>query len=162
MIGIFDLMEYGRYTRRRYLEALGALPWEEVVKDRGASFNSLRDVFLHSIAASDACINYIIPGKLDDYTPPKFEEFQAIKKIRVFVDQFEAKVNQLLKKLTPNELSKKVNYRHRNGTFKEVTVEDVLVHAFLEEIYHRGELIALLWQMDIDPNFMGWIRYLDR
>jgi uncharacterized damage-inducible protein DinB len=27
---------------------------------------------------------------------------------------------------------------------------------FEEEIHHRGELNALLWQMGIDPPAMGW------
>jgi hypothetical protein len=36
-----------------------------------------------------------------------------------------------------------------------VRVEDVLVAAALENIHHFGELIALFWQMDIEPPHMG-------
>jgi uncharacterized damage-inducible protein DinB len=43
-----------------------------------------------------------------------------------------------------------------------VRVEDVLVHLALENIHHYGELIALLWQMDVEPSHMGWIGYLQR
>jgi uncharacterized damage-inducible protein DinB len=38
----------------------------------------------------------------------------------------------------------------------EVTTEDVLIHVVEEEIHHRGELIALLWQIGIEPPLMGW------
>lgn len=162
MISIIELIRYGQFTRRKYLEVLSALPWDEVVKDRGASFGSFRNVFLHSVAAPDRYINYIIPDKLDEYAPLRFEEFQNIESITSFVDQFEAKVNQLLGKLPPSELLRKISIKQRDGTTLEATVENILVHAFLEEMHHRGELIALLWQIDIDPHFMGWLQYLNR
>jgi uncharacterized damage-inducible protein DinB len=37
-----------------------------------------------------------------------------------------------------------------------ISTEDVLIHVFEEEVHHRGELIALLWQIGIDPPEMGW------
>jgi uncharacterized damage-inducible protein DinB len=37
-----------------------------------------------------------------------------------------------------------------------VTVEEILVHVFEEEIHHRGELIALFWQMGIEPPLIGY------
>jgi uncharacterized damage-inducible protein DinB len=42
------------------------------------------------------------------------------------------------------------------GRDVEVTAEDILIHVFEEEVHHRGELIALLWQMDVEPPLMGW------
>jgi hypothetical protein len=82
------LFEYSQALRGRYLEQLAKLPWEEVVKSRGGSFDSLPSI--------------------------------------------------------------------------SVRVEDVLVHAALENIHHFGELIALLWQIDVEPPHMGWIGYLQR
>ena len=38
----------------------------------------------------------------------------------------------------------------------EVTAEDILVQVFEEEVHHRGELIVLLWQMEIEPPPMSW------
>ena len=42
------------------------------------------------------------------------------------------------------------------GKTVEVTAEDVLVHVLEEEVHHRGELIALFWQMEIEPPLMSW------
>ena len=56
------LLEYSQFLRHKYLETLSKLPWEEVVKDRGASFPSLRDIFLHMVFVVDAYINYILQG----------------------------------------------------------------------------------------------------
>jgi uncharacterized damage-inducible protein DinB len=35
----------------------------------------------------------------------------------------------------------------------------MLLDFFQEETHHRGELIALLWQMDVAPPHMGFIQY---
>ena len=37
------------------------------------------------------------------------------------------------------------------------SVEDVLVHAFIDELAHLGELICLMWQMDVKPPHVNWI-----
>jgi uncharacterized damage-inducible protein DinB len=44
----------------------------------------------------------------------------------------------------------------RRGKLETVTAEDILVHVFEEEVHHRGELIALFWQMDIKPPLIGY------
>ena len=41
-------------------------------------------------------------------------------------------------------------------------VKDVLIHVLIEELHHRGEMIAILWQMDIQPPDMAWISVMKR
>ena len=53
MIDIIKLMKYNQYLRHAYFDVLRELPWDELVKDRGASFGSLRNIFLHCIAVFD-------------------------------------------------------------------------------------------------------------
>jgi len=57
------LIQYTHAIRRKYLKILGELPWDEVVKDRGASFPSIRDIFLHALDAEDLFINHIVQAK---------------------------------------------------------------------------------------------------
>jgi uncharacterized damage-inducible protein DinB len=38
----------------------------------------------------------------------------------------------------------------------------VLIHVFTEELHHRGEIIAILWQMDIQPPDMGWLSVMKK
>ena len=57
------------------------------------------------------------------------------------------------------KLVEKYIVRNDLGETVEVTAEDILIHLFEEEVHHRGELFALLWQMDIEPPLMGW-KYL--
>jgi uncharacterized damage-inducible protein DinB len=38
----------------------------------------------------------------------------------------------------------------------------VLIHVFTEELHHRGEIIVILWQMDIQPPDMGWLSVMKK
>jgi uncharacterized damage-inducible protein DinB len=46
------------------------------------------------------------------------------------------------------------------GETVTVTVEDVLIHIFEEEVHHRGELIGLLWQNGVEPPVNGLERLI--
>ena len=159
MMETIKLLEYNQYLRHKYLEALTKLPWEEVVEDRGASFNSLRNIYLHGVSVLDFYVNHVIQG---DTTYPiiDYDDYDNIDKINNYLKQVESKANAYLSRITPEELSRKIERKLRNGSIITVTVEDVLIDLFQEETHHRGELIALLWQRDVNPPHMGWTQYL--
>jgi len=58
--------------------------------------------------------------------------------------------------LSIEELKKTYTVTGDDDKTMKITAEDVLIHVFEEEVHHRGELIALLWQMGIEPPSMGW------
>ena len=33
----------------------------------------------------------------------------------------------------------------------------MFLHVITEELHHRGEIIAILWQQDLQPPDMGWL-----
>lgn len=156
------LFEYSQTLRDRYLEQLAKLPWEEVVKSRGASFDSLRDIFLHTVDAEDRLINYVIPGRTENWSSLSPGEFHDMNSISKRAKEVESKTKAYVTKLTPSELESKVEMPRRGMPSISVRVEDVLVGAALENIHHFGELIALLWQIDVEPPHIGWIGYLQR
>jgi uncharacterized damage-inducible protein DinB len=64
-----------------------------------------------------------------------------------------------LNTLPKDGLSKKCTLTNDLNQTVQVTAEDILVHVFEEEVHHRGEIIALLWQIGVEPPLMGW-KYL--
>lgn len=156
------LFEYSQALRDRYLEQLAKLPWEEVVRNRGASFDSLRDIFLHTVDAEDRLINYVIPGRTQNWSSRSPNEFRDIDSISKRSKEVESKTKAYVAKLNPSELETKVEMPRRGMPSISVRVEDVLAHVALENIHHFGELIALLWQIDVEPPHMGWIGYIQR
>jgi uncharacterized damage-inducible protein DinB len=153
------LLEYSQFLRHRYLETLSNLSWEEVVKDQGASFPSLRDIYLHIVFVADAYINYIVQGN-PNYPGVNFSEYDSIGKITKYLEQVESEANAYLSKVTPEELARNIERKQKDGSTFPVPVEDILLDLFQEETHHRGELIALLWQMDVTPPHKSFIYYL--
>jgi len=161
MMETVKLLEYSQYLRHKYFESIVTLPWDEVVKDRCASFPSLRVIYLHCVTVLDFYVNNVIQGDTN-YPRINTDDYDNIEKISIYTEQVESKANAYLSKITPEELSRKIERKQRDGSSITVTVEDILIDFFQEETHHRGELIALLWQMDVRPPHLSWSRYLNK
>jgi len=157
-----NLLEYSQTLRNRYLEQLATLPWAEVVKSRGASFDSMRNIFLHTLDAEDRMINYVIPGRVKDWVPRSPDEFKDVDSIRKRAKDVESRTKTFLAKMSPADLERKVEVSRMGMPPVPVRMDDILIHVALENVHHFGELIALLWQIDLEPPHMGWIAYLQR
>jgi uncharacterized damage-inducible protein DinB len=107
----------------------------------------------------DAYINYALQGN-PNYPSLNYNEYDSIEKITKYLEQVESKTNAYLSKVTPEELARNIERKQKDGSTFLVPVEDILLDFFQEETHHRGELIALLWQMDVAPPHMGFIQYL--
>jgi len=153
MVDIKDLLAYNDAERRAFFKAFAKLPWKEFVKNREASFHSIRNIFIHTLNATDYWLDFL--QKEDQCSKRKFEEYKTLKEIGAYMELVENRMNKYVKSLSPEDLKKKYSGR-RNGKLETVTAEDILVHVFEEEVHHRGELIALFWQMGIKPPLIGY------
>ncbi len=159
MIEVSRLMRYNQYLRHAYLDTLRGLPWAEVVADRGASFDSLRNIFVHCIAVFDFA-NRLLQDNEPAFPQIAYDDYPSITAIQQYMERVEAKFNPYVSALTPAELARKVTRTSPSGATTTATVEDYLLHFFQEETHHRGEFIALLYQMEVTPPHMGWLQYL--
>jgi len=154
MVEIRKLLEYNENVRHRYFEALAKLPWDEFVKNREASFHSLRNIFVHTLGATDYWLDFL--QKEDRHSHKKFDEYQTVQDVRAYMEHVEKRMRNYLDSLPTGGFEKKYTVTNDANETIEITAEDVLIHVFEEEVHHRGELIALLWQMGIEPPLMGW------
>ena len=60
MVDIKELLEYNRQVRQRYLQALARIPWDELIRNREASFNSIRNIFIHTLKAIDYWLDVLL------------------------------------------------------------------------------------------------------
>jgi uncharacterized damage-inducible protein DinB len=102
--------------------------------------------------AADYWLDFL--QKENQCSKKKFEEYKTLKEIGDYMQHVENRMNKYVKPLSPEDLKKKYKGK-RNGKVETVTAEDILVHVFEEEVHHRGELIALFWQMGIKPPLIG-------
>ena len=155
---IIKMLEYSQYLRHAYFDTFNKLLWDEFVKNRGASLDSIRNIFLHCVEVLDRYVNQFIRGN-SERLRINFDDYDSIEKIKMYLDRVESDVNGYLQTVTPEELKRKFRRKFTSVTVT-LTVEDALIDIFQEETHHYGEFIALLWQMKIEPPHLGWSRYL--
>ncbi len=154
-----DLIGYNHAVRRLYLESMAKLPWAEVVKPRGASFDSMRDVFLHLTLVEDRWINYVIPDRFSLWVDPVFDDFKDIHSLKSYALSVEEKTQNYLQRLTPEELNRQIVVPWGEKPYPRLSVEAVLTHMIMEDMIHYGELSALLWQMGEEAPYRAFWRH---
>jgi len=154
MVDIVKLLEYNEEVRHRYLDAMAKLPWNEFVKNREASWHSMRNIFIHTIGAIDHWLDFLCDEKLR--TRKDFDEYKSMDDVRGYMRHVEQRMHEYLHSLTAEGLKKEYGVTDDADQKVVVTAADVLIHMFEEEVHHRGEFIALLWQMNVEPPLMGW------
>jgi uncharacterized damage-inducible protein DinB len=63
MMNLPELYDYSSRVRRRFAMKLSELPWEDIIKNREASFYSMRNILLHMIDNEDWMVNWVIHNK---------------------------------------------------------------------------------------------------
>jgi uncharacterized damage-inducible protein DinB len=86
----------------------------------------------------------------------KFDEYRTFDDVRAYMERVEKRMNDYLQSLSAEGLKKAYSVTGEDHKDIKITAEDILIHVFEEEVHHRGELIALLWQIGVDPPEMGW------
>ncbi|HVP27387.1 MAG TPA: DinB family protein [Candidatus Bathyarchaeia archaeon] len=158
-MNIKDLFGYNWYSRRRLLKSMAEIPWETVTESSGASFDSIRDIFIHSLQAEHFWIRRLSGKSTEGIYGAPFAKYADINSIREYADTVEAETNAYLKKLTNQELQSMFEYKLRDGSINHSKTEDILMHIVEEEIHHRGEIMCLYWQHDIQPPYISYTVY---
>jgi uncharacterized damage-inducible protein DinB len=151
------------FIRPTYVDAVLALPWEEASRDRGASWGSMAAILLHIVEVEDYWFHHMIPGIGYQFKDWDFDGYTSADQVRAEMTRIEAKTRQFLSSLRDDSGERLITVSRDDGVTSTFSVEEILVHVATEEIHHRGELIALLWQLNIDPPIMTltrWLRYV--
>ena len=154
MVDIKKLLEYNEKERHAFFDKFKELSWDELTRNREASFHSIRNIFIHTLNAVDYWLDFLQNKSL--LSRRKFDDYRTLDEIRAYMEQVEKRIQAYLRSLSPEELAKKYKLKGKDGKTEELTAEDILVHVFEEEVHHRGELIALFWQMGIEPPLTGY------
>ncbi len=145
-----ELFTYNHTIRQNYINSFkNTLSWEQMIENHETGWLSLKDTLLHIIWAEDSWINYSIKGLEDPNRPFPYFEYDSWKPIEKYNAKVISKVNDYLSSLIEESFCKPVSRLNNDGIRRSTIVKDVLIHVFTEELHHRGEIIAILWQMNI-------------
>ncbi|HEY1198817.1 MAG TPA: DinB family protein [Thermoplasmata archaeon] len=150
---IRELYDYNSRTRAKYLDAIWKLPPRARYRDRGASFPSLVDIFMHVLDAYRQWFFMVYSGEAEPEWYPlgkRYARAEAAREVRT-VDRY---VRRIIRELKPGDLDRSL--RIPSHPPRKIELRVLLVHMIEEELQHRGEMNALLWQAGREAPVTGF------
>ena len=150
------IYRYNWHVLQDYCDALSNLPAEELLKNREASYHSMKNIFFHILGVHDGWLNVTAQG--ESANPPfyekDFDDVRTMSELRDYMEKIVAKEEQFLETLTDKDLDRPVKAAWKDRPYP---LRDALLQVTFEQAHHVGELIALYWQQDIEPPEMTWV-----
>jgi uncharacterized damage-inducible protein DinB len=145
-------------TRQGYVETLLGLSELDRRKDRGASFPSLEDIFLHILDNNVWWLESVPQARQETHRgvegPLSREEIQRAVERVARIDR------DLAASLSPVGLTQSFTVHGVEGSGKpfemRVNLRTIIWHLVEEELQHRGEMNALFWQSDVEAPTRAW------
>ncbi len=116
----------------------------------------MKGIFVHILTVYNGWLNYNVYGRSSEIPQEMHnpDNYHSVKDIQKFMRKIWQGVDEFMDNLDDVILSKKVKAPWLPGSH---TVGDVLMQVTIEQSHHIGEIIALFWQIDIEPPEMTWI-----
>jgi uncharacterized damage-inducible protein DinB len=149
---------YFKKARAKLVEAFDKMPNQEFAKSRDLSFDSIKDVFVHTVMVEDNWLHYRFAG-LGPGLSHTFQDFKNMEDVKKYMAQVDAKTAELFSKLTSQDLRKTFKRSLPNGKEEVLELEQVLYHVPFEIIYHYGEIFAEFWKMNLDAPYYSYLAY---
>jgi uncharacterized damage-inducible protein DinB len=155
------IIAYQSWSRGKYLDLYDRLPWETLVRNREASFGSIRNVHLHVLEAYSWWLVNVFDRKslvpvLGLVGEGNFDRVTSVRRLRELDRKIDRELLAVGHALTPARLRRKhqVTWDNERAVFTE---REAIWHILEEDYLHRGEIICMLWQDDIEPPYTGYM-----
>lgn len=140
------LMRYKAWANRQFYAALAALPPDELLAPRPMVFGSVAAA-LHHVYCMDQVWQAHLQGVGHHFTtrnPPLTSTFSALRADQENIDAWYVTCAQ---NLTPEAADEVLNFTFIGGGTGALSRADVLLHVVNHASYHRGQVVAALYQL---------------
>lgn len=154
---IRELYDYNRWANHRALEATAALDQDQLTRDLGNSFPSVRDTLVHVLSAE-----WVWLSRWNGTSPTAFPESAGLdthERIRARWSELEGEFATFLAALTEARLSEVLEYRNTKGEPYAEPLWQLMRHVVNHSTYHRGQITTMLRQLGAMPASTDLIRY---
>jgi uncharacterized damage-inducible protein DinB len=151
---------YNSYVRKKYLKTLSELPTSKLSKRTKASFPTVLQIFVHILDAYRWWFIFVMEDRLRGYWKlrTRVKNISEVKRLESGIDSLVMKFVGSLKRA---DLEREISW-HDGKKLRRMKLDTILHHMIEEELQHRGEINAVLWQMDIAPPIIGWDDWVNK
>ena len=158
---IVTLFDYNAWANTRVLGAVESLPAEQLLRDLGNSFPSVRDTLAHILGAE-----WIWLRRWHGESPARglpATDFPTVASLRDRFTAVERDRRAFLGTVSEERLAQPFTYRDMAGNQHALPLVHSLQHVVNHGTYHRGQVTTLLRQLGATPVSTDMSRFfLDR
>jgi len=152
------LYDYSYWANARLLEPLSQLTAEELVRPGAGAFGSIRNTLVHMMSAEGGWLDRC--GGPKRGAPLRPEDFSTLESITSYWARQERNLRAFLAALTDADLSRRLEFTVPQIAFSRVmAVGEMLHHAALHNIHHRGQVTLLLRALGHVPGNVDILFY---
>ena len=153
------LYEYDAWANARTLSACSALTPEQLTRNLGNSFGSVRDTLVHILGAQMVWIERLGGGAPAGLPAP--DGYPDVASVRAKWAEIEPRLHAYVNGLTQPDLDRVLEYRNLKGVTFRDQIGHILQHLANHGSYHRGQITTLLRQLGATPvntDMIGFYR----
>jgi uncharacterized damage-inducible protein DinB len=143
------LIAFHYWARNRMLDALDPLTTEQLTREIGGSFGSIRNTVAHTLWAERA---WLARWKHEaPINPLAADKFPDLASIRNAWNEQETELRRFFDAITETELRAEIAYKTLAGVDSRSILWQMLQHVVNHATYHRGQVTTLLRQLGMAP-----------
>lgn len=151
--------DYNLWANAKLLEAAAALTDDQLTKDLGCSFSSVRDTLTHILSSEEVWLmrwKGISPKSMLD--PAYFPDIRSIKTkwAEIEIDQW-----NFISKISDESLQELVEYQNFKDQTWEYELWQMMHQMMVHSTYHRGQVVSMLRQLGALPVQLDFLVYID-
>ena len=143
------MLDYHYWARDRLLDALEPLTSDQLTRDMGSSFKSVRDTIAHTYAAEWAWYERW-HGRSPKALLP-LDQFADVASLREAWSAHEARMRAYVHSLDEAGVERAIDYTLLNGAAGSTPLWQMLQHVVNHASYHRGQVTTMLRQLGASP-----------
>src|SRR5262245_13263602 len=145
------LFDYGYWANGQLLQAVAQLTPDQFTQNVAGSYGSVRNTLVHMLSAEGGCLERC--GGPKRGAPLKPENFPTLESITTAWTTVERNLRAFLAGLADADLTRQIEFSVPVLSFtRTMTVGDVLQHAAVHSIHHRGQAALLVRSLGCAPG----------
>jgi len=143
------LYQYNAWANHRTMDACDSIPTAQFTRELESSFRSVRDTLVHIFLVEWLWRERWLGNSPDKYPPAT--DFPTLEAVRRRWAEVESNLLGYVAALKPEDLDRVVEHKTTAGVPQAAPLSQMLQHLVNHGTYHRGQIAAMLRQLDAKP-----------
>jgi len=154
------LYDYGYWANERFFDVLSQLTDEQFIQPVAGSYGSLRNTLVHMLSAEWGWLERC--GGAARGPVLIASDYPTLVSVRRRWDEIEGHLRRFLASLRDEDLERPVEFSFGNGPKQLRRLGELMHHAAIHGVHHRGQIALLLRALGYTPGNVDILLYYGR